>query len=147
MAQILFLDRLRHGRRIQQTKFRQLVSENLWTDLARKREILRSFGNPTATIHDGSGEHPSDHIMLMFSGTGPLEGYSFGFVIRCDEEVGLKAEIHVFDTKSTSLLSKDISSCRISDYSRDWLRAAYNSAMEVISPVSQPSRSSSSARA
>jgi len=146
MAQILFLDRLRQERHLNQTAFRQLADKHLWPDLSRKREILRSFGNPTATIHDGCNDGPADHIMLMFSGTGPLEGYSFGYAIRCHAETSIKAEIHVFDAARTSLLSKEISSCRISDYTRDWLRSSYNTALEVISPVSQPSRSSNAVR-
>lgn len=147
MAEILFLDRLRQAKNTPQTTFRQLVSERLGADLSRKREILRSFGNPTATIHDGDVKQPSDHIMLMFSGTGPLEGYSFGFAIRADSAASIQAEIHVFDSASTSLLSKKICSCSILDYTSEWLQSAYNTALEVISPVSQPSRSSNTARA
>ncbi len=147
MAQILFLDRLRQTKRIEQTMFRQLVRDRLWADLARKREILRSFGNPTATIHDGDSEHPSDHIMLMFTGTGPLQGYSFGFAIRSDTEASVKAEIHVFDPANTSLLSKEISSCKISEYSFEWLRASYNAALDLISPASEASISSGTIQA
>lgn len=147
MAQILFLDRLRQEKKTNLTAFRQLVARHLWPDLSRKREILRSFGNPTATIHDGCNEGPSDHIMLMFSGTGPLEGYSFGFAIRSNAEASIRSEIHVFDSVRSSILSKEISSCEITAYTRDWLRASYSNALEIISPVSQPSHSTRIVRA
>ncbi|WP_299593208.1 hypothetical protein [uncultured Tateyamaria sp.] len=123
--------------------FDKLVSTNLWADITRKKEVLRSFGNPTATVKDGREDFtaPGNYVALMFSGTGPLEGYSFSFAIKADAAPEIKAEIHAFHIKSKALLTKEVGRCKIQMYNSDWLSAVYNEALDLIAPEAKPDRS------
>lgn len=150
MAQILSLDLARQAKHINQSTFRQLVSEQLRADLDRKRLLLHSLGNQSAVIREirAEADRGGDHIMILFAGAGQLKGYSFSFVVRdVPQHDALRAEIWVVSNTATDLFSKTLCEIQTGNYSRRWLNECYAAAMDHLVPTTAQSSSAGAVRA
>lgn len=137
MAAIFFLDRLRSEKVERKSAFQKLMANRLRSDFDRKKQILMALGNLNATVCEEVNSEilGKDHIMLLFAGTGAAAGFSFGFALVSDPTTyQLSAEILVFDTNSTALLSKTVGECNICEYSEKWLTSVFGKSLEIIAP-------------
>ncbi|MFV0293082.1 MAG: hypothetical protein ACK5II_07660 [Paracoccus sp. (in: a-proteobacteria)] len=121
-----------------ESSFWHIVNDQLRADLDQKRELLHSLGNRSAVLREVTADpdRGGDHIMILFSGEGPLQGYSFSFVVReIPDRQAIQAEVWVA-SPATDLLSKTISETPTWQYGRSWLNHCFSSAMNLIAPVS-----------
>jgi len=138
-AQIISFQAAKSIRR-RESSFWCIVNDQLRADLDQKRELLHSLGNRSAVLREvmADSDRGGDHVMILFSGEGPLQGYSFSFVIReAPDRQAIQAEVWVV-SPATDLLSKSISEIPARRYGQSWLDSCFSSAMNLIAPVSSP---------
>ena len=126
--------------------FWQIVDRHVRSDFTIKKNWLLSVGCRTVMIAESRGDTTENcgHIVLMFSGTGPLRGYSFAFAVRHSASSDLiSAEVLVTDSASTTILSKVISSLPLPSYTDTWLYECAAAAMSILAPIPEAAQQAS----
>ncbi len=123
--------------------FWKIVDHQVRADFTTKKTWLRSVGCRTVMIAE-SCDDMTGHIALMFSGTGPLQGFSFAFAVRHSASSDLiSAEVLVTDIAATTLMSKVISSIPLSSYTATWLYDCSAAAMSILAPIPEAAQQAS----
>lgn len=120
--------------------FWQVMGSHVRPEFCAKRAWLLSVGCQSVKISEqrSSGSDGSNHIVLMFSGSGPLHGFSFGFAVReLPKEDTISAEVWVTDGSAEGSLSKVVGTVPLSSYSDTWLHDCYSTAMALLTPIPQ----------
>lgn len=128
------------------SSFWQIVDRQVRADFTTKKTWLHSVGCRTVLIGESRADKTThwSHIVLMFSGTGPLQGFSFAFAVRHSASSDLvSAEVHVTDSASTTIMSKVISSIPLSRYTNTWLYDCSAAAMSILAPIPEAAQQTS----
>ncbi len=141
MSEIVRLCDVRKNREItQKPLFQSVVDDYIRDDFLSKKVWLQSIGCRSVLINEALDTCPrgNGHIMVMFTGTGLLDGFSFAFVVRNSLDCkAIRAEVFVMDTAGTTLMSKEISSILLTSYTNAWLHDCYSAAMKTLAPVTE----------
>lgn len=126
--------------------FWKIVDHQVRADFTTKKTWLHSVGCRTVMIAESRDDTTGycGHIALMFSGTGPLQGFSFAFAVRHSASSDLiSAEVLVTDSAATTLMSKVISSIPLSSYTATWLYDCSATAMSILAPIPEAAQQAS----